>query len=86
MLVEVETLSLFGACLANNGKNILNSEQMISPNTIHAVNPILMTCGMQNIVGYFIEHYGLPSIGGWSGDFLSIIPGVGALVSYRQFY
>ncbi len=26
MLVEIETLTLFGACLANNGKNILNGE------------------------------------------------------------
>ena len=33
-------------------------------------------------VGEFIEETGLPSIAGNSGGFLSIIPGIGAYVSF----
>ncbi len=82
MLVEVETLMLFGGCLANNGINILNNEKILSTATIQAVNPIIMTCGMGNHVGHFVEETGMPNISGKSGAFLSIIPGLGALVSY----
>ena len=82
MLVEVETLTLFGGCLANNGINIINNEKIISTETITAVIPIIMICGMRNRVGHFIEETGMPIISGKSGGFLSIIPGLGALVSY----
>ena len=82
MLVEVDSLVLFGGCLANNGFNILTNEKIISTETIHAINPIIMTCGMQHRVGHFIEETGLPSISSKSGAIMSILPGIGALVCY----
>lgn len=54
MLVDVETLGLFGACLANNGINILSEESCISPGAIHAINPIIMSCGMGMRTGHLV--------------------------------
>jgi glutaminase len=81
ILVEVESLALFGACLANNGIAPLTNEKIISDKAISAINPMIMTCGMSVRVGQFVEAYGLPAVYGTCGNLLSIVPGVGALVS-----
>jgi len=80
MLVDLESLGLFGACLANNGINILTNECCISKGAIHAINPIIMNCGMSIRAGHFVQEYGLPCIYALSGAIMSVIPGLGAMI------
>lgn len=51
ILVDVRSLSKFGACLANKGINVSTGEKILSPETIASVVPIMVTCGMYNGAG-----------------------------------
>lgn len=42
----------------------------------------MTTCGMYNGAGKFVKDLGLPSKSGVSGDLLSVIPGIGSIVSF----
>jgi len=42
----------------------------------------MTTCGMYNGAGKFVKAMGIPSKSGVSGGLLSVIPGIGAVVSF----
>jgi len=79
ILVDVKSLSRFGACLANNGVNVCTGERILSPETIASVVPIMVTCGMYNGSGKFAKEMGIPCKSGVSGGLLTVIPGIGSM-------
>ena len=77
-MVDVKSLVYFGATLANNGVNCSSGKRLLSSSTIHAVVPLMTTCGMYNNAGKFAKNWGVPAKSGVSGGLLCIIPNLGA--------
>jgi glutaminase len=67
---------------ANNGVNPSSGERILKAETVQSVVTIMTTCGMYNGAGKFVKDLGLPSKSGVSGGLLSVIPGIGSLVSF----
>jgi len=82
LLVNVESLSKFGAMLANNGVNPSTGERILRPETVQSVVTIMTTCGMYNGAGKFVKELGIPSKSGVSGGLMSVVPGIGAVVTF----
>lgn len=82
ILVDCKNLAKFGSCLANNGVNPSNGERILNPQTIVSVVPIMVTCGMYNGAGQFAKDIGLPCKSGVAGGILTIIPGIGSMVTF----
>lgn len=55
---------------------------MLSSNTVHAVVPLMITCGMYNNAGKFVKDWGVPTKSGVSGGLLTIIPNLGAVINF----
>jgi glutaminase len=55
---------------------------VLNSKTIHAVVPLMVTCGMYNGAGKFVKDWGVPSKSGVSGALLTVIPNLGACVNY----
>ena len=53
MEVNCESLSVFGACLANEGTCPTTGEQVLSPQVVRDVLSLMHSCGMYNYSGQF---------------------------------
>lgn len=82
ILVNVESLSRFGAMLANDGVNPSSGERILKATHVQSVVTVMTTCGMYNGAGKFVKDIGIPSKSGVSGGLLSVVPGIGALVTF----
>jgi len=81
-MVTVESLARFGAMLSNNGVNPSSGERILKGETVQAVVSIMTMCGMYNNAGKFLKTFGLPSKSGMSGGLVSVVPGIGAVVTW----
>mmetsp|Transcript_9978 Transcript_9978/g.9910 ORF Transcript_9978/g.9910 Transcript_9978/m.9910 type:complete len:278 (+) Transcript_9978:744-1577(+) len=82
ILVNVESLSRFGAMLANDGVNPSSGQRVLKAKTIKVVVTVMSTCGMYENAGKFLVRFGLPTKCGLSGGLLSVVPGIGSIVSW----
>ena len=82
ILVNVDSLSRYGAMLANNGVNPSSGERILKPKTVQSVVTVMTTCGMYNGAGKFVKDLGIPSKSGVSGGLMSVVPGIGALTTW----
>ena len=53
MEVNCESLSVFGACLANEGTCPTTGEKVLSPHVVRDVLSLMHSCGMYNYSGQF---------------------------------
>ena len=60
-MVSVESLSKFGAVLADNGYSPLTEKTILSKQTAKAMLPLMLICGLSVNSGKFVRKYGLPS-------------------------
>jgi glutaminase len=81
-LINVESLSRFGAMLANNGVNPSSGVRILQTETVQSVVTVMTTCGMYNGAGKFVKDLGIPSKSGVSGNLLSVVPGIGSIVTW----
>lgn len=82
ILINVDSLARFGAMLSNNGVNPSSGERILKTETVQSVVTVMTTCGMYNGAGKFVKDLGIPSKSGVSGNLMSVIPGIGALVTW----
>jgi len=76
MEVNCESLSVFGACLANEGTCPTTEEKVLSPHVVRDVLSLMHSCGMYNYSGQFAFKVGLPAKSGVSGALVLVVPGV----------
>lgn len=81
ILIDVSSLSRFGAMLANNGVNPSSGERILKAETVQTVVTVMTTCGMYNGAGKFVKDLGIPSKSGVSGNLMSVIPGIGSVAT-----
>jgi glutaminase len=82
ILINVDSLARFGAMLANNGVNPSSGERILKTETVQSVVTVMTTCGMYNGAGKFVKDLGIPSKSGVSGNLMSVVPGIGSVVTY----
>ena len=60
--------------LANGGKNLFDSKQILSTSQTKRVNAIMQTCGFHNETGEFAFRVGLPGKSGVGGGIVAVMP------------
>lgn len=75
--IEMNTAQLAQAFLflANNGKNPLNGEEVVSYRDAKRINALMLTCGFYDESGNFAYKVGLPGKSGVGGGIVAVIPG-----------
>ena len=68
--------------LANNGVNPSSGVRILQTETVQSVVTVMTTCGMYNGAGKFVKDLGIPSKSGVSGNLLSVVPGIGSIVTW----
>jgi len=76
MEVSCESLSVFGASLANEGTCPTTGEAVLEPKVVRDVLSLMHSCGMYNYSGQFAFKVGLPAKSGVSGSLVLVVPGV----------
>merc|ERR1719397_671789 len=76
MEVNCESLSVFGASLANGGTCPTTGEEILDPRVVRDVLSLMHSCGMYNYSGQFAFKVGLPAKSGVSGSLVLVVPGV----------
>lgn len=66
--------------LANGGRDPLNNEQIISPETCKITLAIMATCGLYDETGTHMVKTGMPAKSGVSGYTIAVVPGKAGIV------
>lgn len=74
ILVTARDLAIMGATLANNGRNPVTGETVVSPETCARVLSIMSSCGMYDYSGEWIYRVGLPAKSGVGGGIVATLP------------
>ncbi|MFA9289665.1 MAG: glutaminase [Solirubrobacteraceae bacterium] len=74
LAMSCEDLSKAFMVFANNGKNIFNNQEVLSPSRIKRINAIMQTCGFYDQSGKFAFEVGLPGKSGVGGGIIAIHP------------
>lgn len=82
LALSCEQLARAGLFLANQGKDPLTGEQIITPERCRRINSVMMLCGHYDNSGEFAFRVGLPGKSGVGGGILAIAPGRGALAAW----
>ncbi len=77
---HIEKLLYLPSMLANNGKDPISDEQIISPETTKATLAIMATCGLYDETGTHMVRTGMPAKSGVSGYTLAVVPGKAGIV------
>jgi glutaminase len=77
--ITCRQLARAGLFLANEGKDPLTGEMVVSPEHARRINAIMMTCGHYDASGEFAFQVGLPGKSGVGGGILTIVPDVAAV-------
>ena len=80
--LNIDSLSMMGATLANNGVNPITKKRCISAQNLRHMLSVIFTCGMYNYSGEWAFDVGLPAKSGVSGSILMIVPGLMAISVY----
>lgn len=77
--ITCRQLARAGLFLANEGKDPLTGEMVVSPEHARRISAIMMTCGHYDASGEFAFQVGLPGKSGVGGGILTIVPDVAAV-------
>ncbi|MCL4142485.1 UNVERIFIED_CONTAM: hypothetical protein GTU68_052878 [Idotea baltica] len=75
-------LARAGLFLANDGRDPITGEQVVSPKHCREINAVMMLCGHYDNSGEFAVRVGLPGKSGVGGGILAIAPGQGAVAAW----
>ncbi|WP_336248586.1 glutaminase A [Stomatohabitans albus] len=73
--VTATDLAVMGATLSNNGVNPLTGVQVMTPEVVRRTLAIMLSCGMYNYSGYWMNDVGLPAKSGVGGGIVAVSPG-----------
>merc|ERR550514_2453645 len=76
MNVTATDLAVMGATMAKNGTNPVTGDFVIPESIVKKMVTIMMSCGMYNGAGKWIEDVGIPAKSGVAGMLLCVVPGV----------
>lgn len=79
---DIESLSHFGAVLANRGYGIDKIQDLIPESIVSIIVSQMASCGMYENSGSYLMNVGIPSKSGVSGAILGIVPGVCGIAVY----
>lgn len=79
---NTKQLAQMGATLANNGRNPVTGEQVISEEDIPYILSSMAMAGLYDGSGGWAWHVGLPAKSGVGGAILAIAPGKGAIAAF----
>jgi glutaminase len=82
VMVTSNQLALMGATLANNGKNPLTQQQVISPTVTRHVLSQMLVNGLYEKSGTWVVTIGVPAKSGVGGGILAIVPNKMAIAVY----
>lgn len=77
--LSCQQLAHAGLFLANNGRDPLGDNPVLSPEQCRRINAVMMTCGHYDGSGDFAFRVGLPGKSGVGGGILVIVPGQAAI-------
>lgn len=80
--VTADQLAVMGATIANNGKNPLTGEQVISRDNVPHILAEMMMAGLYDGSGGWAWHVGIPAKSGVGGGILAVVPGKGAMAVF----
>jgi glutaminase len=80
--VTANQLAVMGATLANNGKNPVTGEQVISPENVPHILSVMMMAGLYDGSGGWAWHVGIPAKSGVGGGIVAVVPGKGAMAVF----
>ena len=80
--VTANQLAVMGATLANNGKNPVTGEQVISPENVPHILSAMMMAGLYDGSGGWAWHVGIPAKSGVGGGIVAVVPGKGAMAVF----
>lgn len=80
--VTADQLAVMGATIANNGKNPLSGEQVISRENVPHILAEMMMAGLYDGSGGWAWHVGIPAKSGVGGGILAVVPGKGAIAVF----
>lgn len=80
--VNVKSLSVIGATLANGGVCPITGDRVVSAESIKNMLALMYTCGMYDYSGEFAFTVGLPAKSGVAGAVLVVIPGVMGIATF----
>lgn len=80
--VTADQLAVMGATIANNGKNPLTGEQVMSPENVPHILAEMMMAGLYDGSGGWAWHVGIPAKSGVGGGILAVVPGKGAMAVF----
>ena len=75
VLISSTELATMGSTLANCGRNPYTGEQVINNDNVSYVLSTMMSDGLYNYSGHWINSVGLPGKSGVGGGILAIVPG-----------
>lgn len=73
--VTSRDLAVMGATLANNGVNPITGIQVVEPDVVRRTLAVMLSCGMYNYSGYWMNDVGLPAKSGVGGGIVAVAPG-----------
>ena len=74
--LNVETMSVVAATLANGGICPLSGERIFQPETVQHCLSLMSSCGMYDFSGEFAFTIGLPAKSGVSGALMIVVPNI----------
>jgi len=80
--VTANQLAVMGATLANNGKNPVTGEQVISPENVPHILSAMMMAGLYDGSGGWAWNVGIPAKSGVGGGIIAVVPGKGAMAVF----
>jgi glutaminase len=80
--VTANQLAVMGATIADNGKNPITGEQVISPENVPEILSQMTMAGLYDGSGGWAWHVGVPAKSGVGGGILAIVPGKGAMAVF----
>lgn len=80
--VTTRDLAMMGATLANNGVNPLTKVQVVEPDVVRRTLAVMLSCGMYNYSGYWLNDVGLPAKSGVGGGIVAVAPGQFGVATY----
>lgn len=75
VLVTARDLAVMGATLANEGRQPVTGEQVVSPEIAELVLSVMSTCGMYDDAGEWMIRVGMPAKSGVGGGIVAAAPG-----------
>ncbi|MCL4161654.1 UNVERIFIED_CONTAM: hypothetical protein GTU68_017455, partial [Idotea baltica] len=75
-------LARAGLFLANDGRDPITGDHVVSPKHCREINAVMMLCGHYDNSGEFAVRVGLPGKSGVGGGILAIAPGQGAVAAW----